>query len=1247
MNLKRRTARRGVCSRTDEEHRFLRGRLNDDKTVWTDVAEPYSERMRGVIAKRLRPQVRGGDERVENYSRYSVRKWIREGGDSPNESLMPMIREPVNRVAICSQVIMNDLHLTIEANNEYSKMDESRTRLFINACGDGGYVPGGTTMGQHANRSIIQGKAVSDEVWRDSLLIDQGNRTEVIPRQSRTTAVYLDIHTPDMPEFMCCEASCREGNIRHQVLSLCQLCSHGVCRHHRVLGVYGNMRWWQCPCHGNVRNFEQVVPDQRGLQPLREDAGITTNRPPNVDAQGTERPCTECSGGNDGTLRPCCGNESEGNSPSKQCLHSCAYGCGDMCTFPRGHASFCSCYACVGGPIPPMPAAGNYPKWIGEGQNCDCDNVLHYDADCNYCDACGGTNPFKPFDKDLEFLLETPVDHNECGCCGTEIGEGDGICSRRNCRHPRAKVCQGCLYLGTNGLNFCSCCLNNTRGEPTLADGESACRFCSVGNVGFDHWHEETRHEDVRTEEVILLRPHNDGPTTTTGITKRNEGMNPPISGGRCDCCGMPDTSPFFRRNCTFHLIPSLTRHLRCTHRCCGRCWIRIQRGLMVYGACRCHILTQERDSESLPFGAEDTNPRLWRIPGSLANAKACAAQSTTIVFGDEEAEPMCEDCSGSDDGEAEEQAEEEAQFPWACDCCNEQTPYSQLIPCQRPVPYDEMIRSAAVNPGCSHLMGRNCCARRTYDRGSEIMICACHCAPPISARRPTGTGSSSSRDNSADDNGLNHYVLCPVLKDKIRRARDCIIELTEIKGWSSTQKVQGVPRATQSHPTGCQEPLVAYLELGVRQLRRRNPTVGGAAAWGSSIGLPESQAMTWLVCSLPRHIARPTIGDDSNERIKLMENTTTEYMIRLEIVKRCCHSSDEGRNNAVNQHNATLEKGCATQNTMTANNRLCSHCRRAPIFTSCRLCCRWFCWRCALPRNHPCIVETMNKHHCSIEETAQSVTVVQGKLIFGHTKKYKSRIVFPGIQITTPTVDEERSNHNTTSSVSNDDPGNDNQNDGETFFINDRELDLVRRCAACSVYLPNYGNWSERFTCGHYYCEECDQYPYCKVCHDEMSDSTSRQRIWENRDYHCEITPHDDLNCSWCDMREGSNPLKPFEEPVCSVRNGKFFIQHGTAEEPYDTPPYNVCEICGEYGRVPFRWCSFCGDSPSWHHGRCCPQWVPRRQDLGEGFVPSALLEDEAVEIDDFPTTTTNLAMEATMISMVSISDIFKMMDN
>ena len=37
----------------------------------------------------------------------------------------------------------------------------------------------------------------------------------------------------------------------------------------------------------------------------------------------------------------------------------------------------------------------------------------------------------------------------------------------------------------------------------------------------------------------------------------------------------------------------------------------------------------------------------------------------------------------------------------------------------------------------------------------------------------------------------------------------------------------------------------------------------------------------------------------------------------------------------------------------------------------------------------------------------------------------------------------------------------------------------------------------------------------------------------------------------------------------------------------PVDVDP--VCEVCLTFARVPYRFCSFCGARPSYHHGRCC----------------------------------------------------------
>jgi hypothetical protein len=34
-----------------------------------------------------------------------------------------------------------------------------------------------------------------------------------------------------------------------------------------------------------------------------------------------------------------------------------------------------------------------------------------------------------------------------------------------------------------------------------------------------------------------------------------------------------------------------------------------------------------------------------------------------------------------------------------------------------------------------------------------------------------------------------------------------------------------------------------------------------------------------------------------------------------------------------------------------------------------------------------------------------------------------------------------------------------------------------------------------------------------------------------------------------------------------------------------------SICNLCLQYANVPFFKCNFCGDSPSFHHGRCCPE--------------------------------------------------------
>ena len=52
-------------------------------------------------------------------------------------------------------------------------------------------------------------------------------------------------------------------------------------------------------------------------------------------------------------------------------------------------------------------------------------------------------------------------------------------------------------------------------------------------------------------------------------------------------------------------------------------------------------------------------------------------------------------------------------------------------------------------------------------------------------------------------------------------------------------------------------------------------------------------------------------------------------------------------------------------------------------------------------------------------------------------------------------------------------------------------------------------------------------------------------------------------------------------------------FRHGGPSTDVLALMPGRFCCICGGYARVSFAACSYCGDSPSYHTGRCCP-WKP-----------------------------------------------------
>ena len=44
-----------------------------------------------------------------------------------------------------------------------------------------------------------------------------------------------------------------------------------------------------------------------------------------------------------------------------------------------------------------------------------------------------------------------------------------------------------------------------------------------------------------------------------------------------------------------------------------------------------------------------------------------------------------------------------------------------------------------------------------------------------------------------------------------------------------------------------------------------------------------------------------------------------------------------------------------------------------------------------------------------------------------------------------------------------------------------------------------------------------------------------------------------------------------------------------------------SVCSVCAQPANVPFHHCNHCGESPSFHHGRCCPVLNNRYQNSDE----------------------------------------------
>jgi len=69
--------------------------------------------------------------------------------------------------------------------------------------------------------------------------------------------------------------------------------------------------------------------------------------------------------------------------------------------------------------------------------------------------------------------------------------------------------------------------------------------------------------------------------------------------------------------------------------------------------------------------------------------------------------------------------------------------------------------------------------------------------------------------------------------------------------------------------------------------------------------------------------------------------------------------------------------------------------------------------------------------------------------------------------------------------------------------------------------------------------------------------------------------------------------PFQPADEKVfLPIKRGTVTWQNFNMDELVSLIPLRVCEFCGRCypgEQFPFPQCRFCGDSPSWHHGRCC----------------------------------------------------------
>ena len=212
--------------------------------------------------------------------------------------------------------------------------------------------------------------------------------------------------------------------------------------------------------------------------------------------------------------------------------------------------------------------------------------------------------------------------------------------------------------------------------------------------------------------------------------------------------------------------------------------------------------------------------------------------------------------------------------------------------------------------------------------------------------------------------------------------------------------------------------------------------------------------------------------------------------------------------------------------------------------------------------------------------------------------------------------------------------------------FRGTRQRDRHSPCHVCGDYNPDHPSW---------HCPEIGRGPRHILPEDRVDWSAGgtsnvppfralvnppRLRAWEPRDASTQTT--DSLaeivllntgidirrGCSECGKLEGHFPVCSQHEEMCSpcaddvteldateiVSSPAPTASTASMPSPSldrsSSPPHGACDRCGEPAAVPYRWCSICKASPSWHHGRCCPE-RPQNQ-TRQGFsVPVSRLAE------------------------------------